>query len=133
MKPTSELIIELDGITSQFVRLLRANAYGIAKCFTCNNRGHWTEMQCGHFVARANLATRFDLRNLACQCPYCNEALRGNLEVFAMEIDKREGEGTARELVALGRTICKRPAYEYQELIETYKECVAKLKANLIQ
>jgi hypothetical protein len=53
--------------------------------------------------------------------------------VYAVKLDEKYGTGTAYELKALGKTICKRPAFEYKELIETYTDCVNKLKANLIE
>jgi hypothetical protein len=128
-----ELINELDGIISEFVRLMSANKHGEVKCFTCPNKAHWTEMQNGHFVPRKHLATRFDLRNQNAQCPQCNNELMGNLTIYAIKLDEKYGDGTAYELKELGRTICKRPVFEYRELIETYTDCVAKLKANLIK
>jgi hypothetical protein len=128
-----ELINELDGIMSEFIRLLSADRHGIVKCFTCPNKGHWEDMQNGHFVPRKNLSTRFNLQNQNVQCEWCNEKLHGNLSVYEVKLNEKYGADTAYELKMLGKIICKRPAYEYRELIETYTDCVSKLKANLIE
>jgi len=130
---TPELIRILDNAMSEFVRLMRADKHGIVQCFTCPNKDHWTEMQCGHFIPRKSLATRHKIENCQVQCPYCNEGLAGNLAVYAVKLDEKYGVDTAYNLKVLSKTTCKRPAFEYQELIETYTECVTKLKANLIE
>jgi hypothetical protein len=129
---TPDLIKELSFIMSEFVRLINANQHGIVKCFTCPNEAHWTDMQCGHFVPRKHLSTTHNLLNLKVQCPYCNEGLAGNLAVYAVRLDEKYGAGTAEYLKAVGRTMLKRPAYEYEELIQAYKILVESLKANLI-
>ena len=130
---TPDLIKELDAVMSEFVRLVNANPHGIVKCFTCDNKSHWTEIENGHFIPRKNLATRFLLFNENPQCTNCNSFLKGNSEVYAIKLDEKYGTGTADYLKALGRTTCKRPAHEYEELIQSYKICVENLKESLIQ
>lgn len=129
---TPDLIKELDAVMSEFVRLIDANQHGVVKCFTCDNKFHWTDIENGHFIPRKNLATRHLLLNENPQCKNCNSFLKGNLEVYAIRLDDKYGAGTAEHLKALGRTICKRPAHEYEELIQAYKILVENLKANLI-
>ena len=129
---TPDLIKELDSVMSEFIRLINANQHGIAKCFTCDNKFHWTDIENGHFVPRKNLATRFVLWNQQPQCTQCNSFLKGNLEVYETRLDEKYGAGTSDYLKQLGKTICKRPAHEYEELIQAYKVCVENLKGNLI-
>ena len=130
---TPDLIKELDSVYSEFVRLINANRYGIVKCFTCSNEFHWTEIENGHFIGRKNLATRFLIFNTNPQCDECNNFLNGNLEVYEIRLNEKYGIGMAEYLKALGRTVLKRPAHEYEELIQAYKILVENLKSNLIQ
>lgn len=129
---TPDLIIILDGVMSEFVRLINADRFGMVKCFTCPSKIHWEEIQNGHFVPRKNLATRFNLIGQQPQCENCNSFLAGNLEVYSAHLNEKYGAGTANYLKALGKTTCKRPAHEYEELIQAYKILVENLKANLI-
>lgn len=130
---TPDLIKELDAVMSEFVRLINANRHGIVKCFTCPDEFHWTDIENGHFTPRKNLATRFLLWNQNPQCVNCNDFLSGNLETYTIRLNEKYGAGTAEHLKAIGRTTYKRPAHEYEELIQAYKILVENLKANLIQ
>lgn len=60
------LIDALDGVVSKLVR--KRDGY---KCITCPETRP-EELTCSHFYKRAFLNTRWDLRNLACQCMRCN-------------------------------------------------------------
>lgn len=130
---TADLIIILDGVMSEFVRLINADRQGMVKCFTCPYKFHWEDIQNGHFIPRKNLATRFLIWNQNPQCENCNVFLKGKLEAYAMRLNDKYGAGTADYLKMLGRTTCKRPAHEYEELIEAYEILVESLKANLIR
>lgn len=128
---TPDLIIILDGVMSEFVRLINADRHGIVRCFTCPSKLHWTDIENGHFVPRKNLATRFNIWNQQPQCPYCNGGLAGNLEVYEIRLDEKYGAGTSDYLKRLGKTTLKRAAHEYEEMIQAYKVCVENLKENL--
>ena len=66
-------------------------------CFTCGKQGS----QAGHFC---HSRLDFDERNLHCQCVRCNHFLRGNLGVYAIEIEKRYGIGTAEKIILESHT-----------------------------
>lgn len=76
------LIKECDRITSIYVRKKAMDEKGIILCFTCNKEMDFYEAQCGHFIPRANLFLRFDLRNLRPQCANCNGYKRGNMAKY---------------------------------------------------
>ena len=63
-KSISKLKHELDAVFSKYIR-----AKYPARCYTCGKQG---TLQCGHFVARSYLATRFDEDNCRPQCVGCN-------------------------------------------------------------
>lgn len=73
---------KLDAVFSEYIRLSHADEYGIVKCVTCGKYDHWKRMDCGHFIPRTHLATRFNEVNCAPQCPECNQWKGGMLEKY---------------------------------------------------
>lgn len=63
---------KLDTLFSKYVRMSESNPAGFATCVTCGKRDLFTRMDCGHFIPRGSLATRWDERNCHVQCQYCN-------------------------------------------------------------
>ena len=45
---------------------------GRANCCTCGKNEHWSDMDCGHWISRSVMVTRFDVRNAHAQCRECN-------------------------------------------------------------
>ncbi len=76
------------------------------------------ESQCGHFVSRTYLATRYDERNCRVQCVGCNVFGKGMTMVFANNLEE-ENKGIVAELYREARKIVK--DFPYKELIEKYK------------
>lgn len=72
IKPTSlnrqAIIKKLDKFTSLYVRQKGADKNGIATCYTCGARYYWKDMDCGHYIKRRYLHTRWDLNNVRPQC-----------------------------------------------------------------
>jgi hypothetical protein len=90
LEPVAILTDDLDIIFSQLIRLKEADEFGMVKCFTCEEIKHWKQMQCGHFVSRAKMPTRFSEKNCRPQCKTCNEDKRGNLAVFSERLEAEE-------------------------------------------
>jgi len=90
LEPVKILIDDLDIIFSQLVRLTYADEHGMVQCFTCPTIKHWKKMQCGHFIPRAHMPTRFSMKATRPQCKVCNEDLRGNLAVFSERLEAEE-------------------------------------------
>lgn len=90
LEPVKILIDDLDIIFSQLIRLKDADDFGMVKCYTCEEVKHWKQMQCGHFVPRAEMPTRFSEKNCRPQCKTCNEDKRGNLIVFGEQLEAEE-------------------------------------------
>lgn len=82
------LMNDIDWVFSRIVRITAADKYGNCECYTCGSKKHWSLQQCGHFVPRANMATRWDFRNVRVQDKACNEGKHGNLEVFEANLNK---------------------------------------------
>lgn len=89
---------KLDTVFSDFIRIRDADDQGICKCITCPRFYHWKEMDCGHFIDRDQLATRWEPKNCAAQCRYCNRMKTGRRFEFGKALDKRYGLGTTDKL-----------------------------------
>ena len=96
------LIHDLDFVHSRLVRMMAADKDGMAECFCCGKRQHWSLQQLSHFIKRMNTLTRWDLRANRNSCRYCNETLGGNLEVFAQKLNE-EQPGLAEQLIEIAR------------------------------
>lgn len=96
---------KLDNIISNVIRLGSADDQGMVRCATCPAIIHYKMIQCGHFQKRGNMATRYDMRNLAPQCESCNCFKDGMEDEHAAFIDAFYGPGTADELEQKAHTI----------------------------
>ena len=127
-KTISKLKKELDKWFSLYIRLRGADDNGNNQCCTCGTIDNWKKLQCGHFVSRKHLATRFHEMNCFPQCVSCNIFKYGEQWKFGQFLDRNLGEGVSEELVILGYTICKISRSDYEEKITYYKSVVNKIK-----
>ena len=127
-KTISKLKKELDKWFSLYIRLRGADANGNNQCCTCGTVDNWKKLQCGHFVSRKHLATRFHEMNCFPQCVSCNIFKYGEQWKFGQFLDRNLGEGVSEELVILGHTIFKISRSDYEEKITYYKSVVNKIK-----
>lgn len=103
MAEKQSLINDCDYVASRICRMIGSDERGICQCYTCPTKKHFSLMQAGHYISRKFTQLRFDLKwNLRPQCPTCNEAKHGNLEVFA-EMLEQEQNGITTQLQELSR------------------------------
>ena len=124
-KTVSKLKKELDKWFSLFIRLRSANEFGMVQCFTCGIvRGYKDGMQNGHFQSRKHYSTRWDEINCQVQCAGCNVFKYGEQYKFAINLDAKYGEGTARRLHIKSQQIIKIADFELEDMIKRYKTFV---------
>lgn len=75
-------VSKVDVVFSRYIRKKNANSSGMVKCYTCGKLMPWTQAECGHYIPRSHMATRFLELNCHPQCFTCNHELRGNIEVY---------------------------------------------------
>lgn len=97
MMDRKALIHDLDKIVSEMVRKKGAKD-GINTCYTCGRRLHWKNLDCGHYISRRYIGTRFDFENMRPQCRVCNRELHGNLETYDKKLRKELGNEKVNEL-----------------------------------
>ena len=112
---------KLDAIFSQYIRRKDATSQGLAVCVSCHAVKPWKEQQCGHYVSRTYLATRWDERNCAVQCGTCNVLRRGNYPAYTLYMLRKYGQGVIEELEALRHKPIKLTAADLEDLILAYK------------
>jgi hypothetical protein len=126
----SKLEEKADRLLSEVVRLTAADDKGYCYCITCDDYKHWTEMECGHYVKRRHMATRYELKNVGPQCHTCNCHFDGREDDHGLYIDRKYGEGTAEELRRIGEPERKFMAHELQGMIEELKVELKALKSE---
>jgi len=117
------LIKKLDALVSEYVRRLEDG-----KCYTCGNVKDWKYQEAGHYKGRGNMATRFFLKNIHCQCKICNQWKGGNLEVYGEKLVEQYGLGIIEELTIKSSRIKVFDIGELKALIVEFKMKIKELK-----
>lgn len=135
-KPTTKrkkrkvnLMAKLDTQFSLFIRARDAMSNGYAKCISCSKVHFWRDLQCGHYMSRRYMATRFDEDNCHAQCVACNMFNQGNIQGYRRGLLEKIGEKRIDlvEIKAMN-TIRKYSDLEYKELTKYYKLRTEKLR-----
>jgi len=83
------------------IRMTHADDNGNVTCIDgCGKSGHWKDFDCGHFVTRDKLPTRWHMDNARPQYPHCNRILNGRQYEFGQGLN-RESPGLADRMFAL--------------------------------
>lgn len=91
----------LDDAFSDLIRMKHADENGIVTCIDgCGKTGFWKDFDCGHFVTRDKLPTRWHMDNARPQAPHCNRQLKGRQYEFGVALN-RECPGLADKMFEL--------------------------------
>ena len=132
IQSVSRLKKELDKVYSHYIRLKECLEttgnpnQGI--CFTCGTRHDFKNLQCGHYIPRNHNSTRYYEKNTHIQDVRCNIFLRGNLDVYALSLISKYGDGILDELNKMKNTIKNFTKDELLLLIHNYKQKLRKLE-----
>lgn len=113
-KIVSKLKKELDAVFSKYIR-----AKYPKYCYTCNKPSD--KLQCGHFIPRIYLATRWEEMNCRPQCWGCNGYGRGQTLIFEENLIAEIGKKRVEALKKKRHQITKLSPSWYQEQIDHYK------------
>lgn len=111
----TSLIKKLDTVFSIYIRR-RYAVNDIAQCVTCGKKDHWSKLQCGHFMSRKHISTRWNEDNCQVQCAGCNVFRYGEQYLFSQYL----GDKLAQELHKQSKEICKFTDVELQDMIAHY-------------
>ena len=126
------LVRKLDAIFSLYVRLRDTDENGYGKCITSGQIIHFKDADCGHFISRNNMATRFNEKNCNLQGRKDNRFLSGRQYEHGLSIDRKWGQGTAELLLVKSKGRLDYHDFELQALILHYQKLVEKLKKQKI-
>ena len=117
-----KLIDRCDRVFSTYRRLLAADWQGVVRCVTCGKFFHWKRVDCGHFIGREFLSTRWSMTNTAPQCHDCNRHKEGLKHKFKEYIDNKYGEGVADKLELTSQFSKKTWDFEIEMHVKYFKE-----------
>lgn len=120
-KTYRQLIKEADKYYSLMIRKENEKD-GKVQCYTCWDWKLLKEIQCGHYISRRILSTRFYKKNTKPQCVRCNVFMEGNKPVFALRLKKEYGDGILEELDQLSRILVKYTREKLTWMIDRFKK-----------
>lgn len=123
-----KLIVRLDSVFSQFIRLRDAGKDGGIRCVSCGQRFEPDYIDCGHYIPREHMATRFSEMNCHAQCHFCNRQKRGNLEAYRDALVTMYGEDAVEALEQRKFQAVKMGKSELQDKLDFYRDEVKLLR-----
>ena len=110
-----------DKYFSVYIRTRFADNMGNTCCSTCGKVAHWKALQCGHFMTRGRLSTRWDEHNASAQCGRCN-MLGGEQFIMAKWLDDHFGEGTAESIHQKSHQKVKLSTQDIEDIANKFKD-----------
>ena len=120
-KKKPDLKAKLDKVFSEYIRK-RDTRNGVFKCISCGRILPYEQADCGHYINRKHMSTRFDEMNCNAQCISCNRFDEGNIQGYRRGLVALYGEQQVALLEAKKHNFRKYSDFEYEVLIKHYKE-----------
>jgi len=115
-----------DKVCSEWIRQKYANWKGETKCYTCSKTAPWRELQCGHYISRVYTNLRYYEPNLRPQCYSCNVMRHGNMDVYAINLE-RETKGILEVLNQWKYRPSKMKREDLVDIIEDFKKKISEI------
>ena len=125
-KKKPDLKAKLDKVFSEYIRK-RDTRNGVFKCISCGRILPYEQADCGHYINRKHMTTRFDEMNCNAQCRSCNRFDEGNIQGYRRGLVALYGEQQVTLLETKKHNFRKYSDFEYEVLIKHYKEEIKKL------
>jgi len=127
----STLIHELDAVFSRYIRK-RDTKDGVIKCFICGAKMSFSEAQCGHWIDRDQMPTRYDEMNCHAICEECNCFDTEHHFKYSDAMLEEYGESEINRIAKKSRSLQKFMRFEIEDLIEAYRLKVSELKKTKV-
>jgi len=118
---------ELDEVFAEYIRLRDSNG-DTFRCISCGQVKPMSQCQCGHYVGRVHMATRYHEKNNNGQCVGCNIFKSGNVLEYRFGLIEKYGEEVVNQLEGMRNDQRQIKEPEYKELIAYYKEKVKQFR-----
>jgi hypothetical protein len=120
-------------LMSQYVRLRdclkTTGGTRIGRCYTCDKKYPFAELQAGHLIDGRCGEMFLDERGIRAQCSGCNVWKHGNKEIYIPKFIDENGRELYEELCREKRTPKRWTVQELLELIETLKGKIEYIKS----
>lgn len=117
---------KLDRVFSEYIRK-RDSKDGYFTCISCGRVLPYEQADCGHYINRKHMSTRYSEVNCAAQCRKCNRFDEGNMSGFRNGLVSRYGEERVLMLEMQKNNTKIYSEVEYKALIEHYKNEIKKI------
>jgi hypothetical protein len=118
----------LDKVFSIYIRLRDADDDGFCTCCSSGKRQHWKDMDCGHFISRRHLATRWEDMNCHAQSRGDNRFNQGNALGYSRFLLKKYGPNALDDLERMKNRPFKITQFEINNMVKYYREKIQELK-----
>lgn len=129
VKPgVAKLKKEADKWFSRYVRYRdgrRINGEWYSQCITSGEWIPFNKVQAGHFMSRRYNNTRFEEENVNAQSFRDNVLFYGEQYKYALAVDAKYGEGTAKKLADMAKLSKKFTVQELEDIINDAKKACA--------
>ena len=95
---------------------------------SCGKIKPFNKADCGHYINRQHMSTRFDEMNCNAQCSHCNRFMEGNIQDYRRRLVAKYGERNVLLLEAKKNVSKQFSDFQLEKLITHYKEEAKKLK-----
>ena len=116
----STLQAKADSLMSEYIRRKYADEHGYVTCVSCGRSFRWQEVDCGHFVSRRHLATRYVEENAHPECKGCNRFSTDHLIGYTTYIIDLYGREKIAELKKESRKVLS-PSEKRKTVEEAYQ------------
>lgn len=130
MTERQKLIRKLDEVFSKYIRLRDMMPGRVFRCISCGRVLPIEQADCGHYINRKHMATRFSERNCNAQCRSCNRFDEGNMSGYRAGLIKKRGEAIVVLLESQRTEQRKWEVWELKAAIEHYQREVKRLEAE---
>jgi hypothetical protein len=128
VKKKPDLKAKLDKEFSLYIRLRDCMPNGYFRCISCGQIKPVGQADCGHYINRQHMNTRFDEMNCNAQCRHCNRFMEGNIQNYRKGLVAKYGVQRVMLLEAKQNITRQYSDFEYEQLIKYYKALNKKLR-----
>ena len=128
MAKKSNYVKRLDTAFSLFIRYRDTMPGGAFRCISCGQIKPFNQADCGHYINRQHMSTRFDEMNCNAQCRKCNRYMEGNIQGYRRGLIAKYGEQKVLMLEAKQYNTRKYESFELNALVKYYRKESTKLK-----
>lgn len=125
MTPKQSAVKKLDRVFSEYIRKRDCKPTG--RCISCGKIITFETSDCGHYINRKHMATRFDENNCNAQCRACNRFDEGNIQGYRRGLIEKIGENKTDMLEIKKFNLCHLSVTDLNVLIVYYKNKIKEL------